>query len=94
LQVCDYIKSYAEHFDLNRDIRLNTPVQWIKRNPEDTKWVVCVKSEHGEEVNEFDRIALCDGLVSKATTPEFEGTKKFRGKIIHSQAYKRYVILY
>jgi cation diffusion facilitator CzcD-associated flavoprotein CzcO len=45
-------------------------------------------------VNEFDRIVLGDGLTSKAITPEFEGMKKFRGKIIHSQAYKRYVILH
>jgi cation diffusion facilitator CzcD-associated flavoprotein CzcO len=45
-------------------------------------------------VKEFDRIVLGDGLASKATTPEFEGMEKFRGKIIHSQAYNRYVILH
>ena len=53
-----------------------------------------MKGEQGEEVKEFDRIVLGDGLVSKATSPEFEGMKKFRGKIIHSQAYKRYVFLH
>jgi cation diffusion facilitator CzcD-associated flavoprotein CzcO len=53
-----------------------------------------VKGEQGEEVKEFDRIVLGDGLTSKATTPEFEGMEKFRGKIIHSQAYNRYAILH
>lgn len=90
-QACEYIKSYAAHFDLNRDIRLNTPVQRIKRNTEDTKWQVTVKCGDDEQTKDFDRLVMCSGLVTRAVTPKIEGIEKFKGKVLHVQAFKRYV---
>ncbi|KAF4631409.1 hypothetical protein G7Y89_g6721 [Cudoniella acicularis] len=87
-QVLDYIKSYAKHFDLERDVKLNTPVKWVKRNAENTAWKVCIESEKNEEIRDFDKVVFCHGLTYKAVTPEFEGMEKFKGKMIHCQAFK------
>lgn len=92
--MCEYIKAYAAHFDLMRDVRLNTSVQWIERNAEDTKWRVCTCHEGKEEICEFDRIAVCNGLSSKAVTPDFEGVEKFKGKMMHVQSFRRYTSSY
>jgi dimethylaniline monooxygenase (N-oxide forming) len=92
LQVCEYIKSYAEHFDLYRDVQLNTSVEWIKRNAENARWQVCVSDGKAEVIRDFDRIVMCSGSTFKAVTPPFEGIEKLKGKVIHVQAFKRYVI--
>lgn len=90
-QAFEYIKSYAAHFDLNRDVRLNTSVEHIKRNADDTKWEVTVKCGDEQQTKDFDRLVMCSGLVTKAVTPQFEGIEKFKGRVLHVQAFKRYV---
>ena len=92
MQTCEYIESYASHFDLHGDIQLNTAVKWIKRNNVDTKWQVCVISTGKEEIKDFDRVVMCNGLTAKAMIPKFEGSDKFSGEILHVQAFKELVM--
>ncbi|KAH8667603.1 flavin monooxygenase-like protein [Tricladium varicosporioides] len=88
-QVYEYIAAYAKHFDLLPHVQLNTPIQWVKRNPTDTHWRVCFGSGEYEGTRDFDKVVFCTGLATKAVTPEFEGMEKFKGKMIHCQAFKR-----
>ncbi len=90
-QTCDYIKSYAKHFDLEKYVQFNTSVKWIQRNSEDTKWQLCLGNEKGEEIRDFDKLVVCNGLTGRATTPKIEGIENFKGKSLHVQAFKRYV---
>ncbi|KAH7369630.1 flavin monooxygenase-like protein [Rhexocercosporidium sp. MPI-PUGE-AT-0058] len=88
-QTCEYIKSYASHFDLNKHVQLNTSVHWIKRNDDDTKWQVCTKQSEKEEIRDFDKVVMCSGLSTKAIVPKFEGEDMFKGDVIHVQSFKR-----
>ncbi|KAE8442765.1 hypothetical protein EG329_002853 [Mollisiaceae sp. DMI_Dod_QoI] len=88
-QTCDYIKSYAKHFDLEKYVQFNTSVKWIQRNSEDTKWQLCLGNEKGEEIRDFDKLVVCNGLTGRATTPKIEGIENFKGKSLHVQAFKR-----
>jgi len=72
-------------------VQVNTSVKWIKRNIENTKWQVRLKTAGTEETRDFDKVVICNGLTAKAVSPRFEGVEKFKGKIIHVQAFKRYV---
>ncbi|KAF8850813.1 FAD/NAD(P)-binding domain-containing protein [Acephala macrosclerotiorum] len=88
-QTCDYMKSYAKHFNLEQYIHFNTSVKYIQRNPKDTKWQLCIQSENGEEIKEFDKLVVCSGLTERATTPKIEGMEKFTGKMVHVQGFKK-----
>ncbi|KAH7383016.1 flavin monooxygenase-like protein [Cadophora sp. MPI-SDFR-AT-0126] len=88
-QTYEYIKSYASHFDLNRHIQLSTSVNWIKRNADDTKWQICTSCFGKEEIRDFDKVAICSGLSTKAIIPKFGGEENFKGQILHVQSYKR-----
>ncbi|KAH6721062.1 flavin monooxygenase-like protein [Leptodontidium sp. MPI-SDFR-AT-0119] len=89
LQTCDYIKSYASHFNLNQHVQLNTSVKWIKRNANDTKWQVCTSASGKEEIKDFDKVAICSGLSTEPIIPKFEGEDMFKGEIMHVQNFKR-----
>ncbi|CZR67488.1 related to flavin depend monooxygenase that catalyses the oxidation of rubrofusarin to 9-hydroxyrubrofusarin [Phialocephala subalpina] len=89
-QTCDYMKSYAKHFSLEQYIQFNTSVKYIKRNPTDTRWELCIVSgDEREEVKEFDKVVVCSGLTDRATTPKIEGMEKFTGEMRHVQAFKK-----
>ncbi|EKD14955.1 dimethylaniline monooxygenase 2 [Drepanopeziza brunnea f. sp. 'multigermtubi' MB_m1] len=87
-QTCDYIKSYASHFDLHRHVQLNTSVQWIKRSADDANWQVCTITSGKEEITDFYRVVIATGLSTVASIPKFENADAFKGKILHVQAFK------
>lgn len=72
-------------------MELNTSVQWIKRNTEGAKWQVRLKRAGREETKDFDKVVICSGLTAKPVIPTFKGMEDFKGKIIHIQAFKRFV---
>ena len=43
------------------------------------------------EVVEFDKVIFCTGAYQNPFVPKFGGSEGFRGKMIHSQAFKRFV---
>ncbi|KAJ8104402.1 flavin monooxygenase-like protein [Lipomyces tetrasporus] len=87
-QVSDYLKSYAQNFDLYRHIRFNTEVRKVERDADNTKWQLYLSGEKGEEVIDYDKVVFCSGLTALSRVPNIEGIQQFAGKVIHSQAFK------
>jgi dimethylaniline monooxygenase (N-oxide forming) len=69
---------------------LDTEVQKVVRNAEDTKWELhLIKNKTDHEIVEHDKVVFCTGAYQKPIIPDFEGSESFKGKLIHAQAYKR-----
>lgn len=88
------MESYARHFDLLRDILLNTTVRNVRRDDSDTKWLLDIETagtDRGETKSEtvlYDKVVFCHGYQTKAKIPHFEGEEAFTGTILHSQSYR------
>ncbi|KAK9433078.1 flavin monooxygenase-like protein [Lipomyces doorenjongii] len=87
--VAEYLKSYAIHFDLYRHIRLNTEVRQVVRAADSTKWQLHLSSERGDEIIEYDKVVFCSGITALSYVPEIKGIQQFKGRVLHSQAFKR-----
>lgn len=89
------MQSYAEHFKLTEHISFNSSVQVVNRNSDDSGWIVQVeKVGTGEKESRlFDKVVFCHGYQTKRVMPTFPGQDKFEGEIIHSQQYRRFVVL-
>ncbi|MCJ1401248.1 hypothetical protein MMC11_004460 [Xylographa trunciseda] len=88
-QVYDYFKDYVEHFAILPHVKLNTKVVKVVRSKDDTKWQVHIKSAEVKTSLEFDKVMFCNGLMEIPYIPRLEGREKFKGAVIHSQAFKR-----
>ncbi|KAI0601207.1 flavin-containing monooxygenase 9 [Biscogniauxia sp. FL1348] len=84
----EYMESYAEHFDLFKDIVFNASLKRVSRNKEDTKWLLEVVVDGELREFEYDKVALCHGYQTKAVMPVLEGRDKFKGSVIHSQEFR------
>jgi dimethylaniline monooxygenase (N-oxide forming) len=88
-EVCDYLVNYLVHFKLEPYARLNTAVRQITFDDEHQKWAVGIEGE-GESVEFFDKLVVAIGGINGIPTyPAIEGEDVFKGKIIHSRAFKR-----
>ena len=85
-QVFAYFKSYAEKFQLNKYIHLNTSVLKVAKADNYSssgQWVIHSKDlESGAEKEEtFDAVLLCSGHHADKYVPEFPGLSDFKGKV-------------
>ncbi|KAL0869190.1 hypothetical protein ABMA27_007471 [Loxostege sticticalis] len=84
----NYLKSYAEHFDLYKCIKFEHQAISVKKIENEWK----VKYKHvptGKEVEEkFDYVVVATGHHSKPYIPNFPGESLFKGNIIHSHDYR------
>lgn len=65
-------------------------MQKVVRNSDDTKWELhLLKSKTSYEIVQYDKVVFCTGAYQKPFIPNFEGSESFKGKMIHSQAFKR-----
>ncbi|KAL9112572.1 MAG: hypothetical protein Q9227_003143 [Pyrenula ochraceoflavens] len=87
-ETLEYLESYAKHFKLHEHIQLETAVTSIQRDEVRECWNIHVKSPKGEDVLPFDKVVIATGQYSSPYTPQFPGTDLFKGKMIHSQAFK------
>ncbi len=78
----DYLRSFADHFDLRRHIELHRKVVQIVP-VEDNRWQVTF--DDGES-RIYKAVLLCNGHHWCRRFPEYEGT--FDGQLIHSKDYK------
>ncbi|KAI6189026.1 hypothetical protein M3Y98_00417900 [Aphelenchoides besseyi] len=85
--VMNYVRAYAKHFDLTKYVKLNTEVKIIRRNSDETKWIVKLSSGQ-EEL--FDKLMLCTGHHSIPQTPTFPGVRNFQGRTLHAKEYRDY----
>lgn len=84
-QYLKYLQSYATHHDLLQYVRFETHVEHIERDGE--RWRVRSTGPAGAQVDEFDAIAICSGIVHRPHIPTLPDQERFRGEIIHSSSY-------
>lgn len=80
-QVLDYFRTYAEAFDLTRDIQLNSTVERIE--PHEGKWRVQVAGESTPRT--YEGVVVANGHHHKPHWPSFRGS--FSGEAIHVRDY-------
>ncbi|KAL6048667.1 Flavin-containing monooxygenase, variant 2 [Balamuthia mandrillaris] len=84
-----YILSYVDHFKLWPHVRLNHCVKTVRKK-EGRWWISVLDKEKGEEqLERFDVMMVCTGLVGKPKIPKDEPNfVGFTGEYIHSAYYK------
>ncbi|XP_063831480.1 senecionine N-oxygenase-like isoform X1 [Ostrinia nubilalis] len=84
----NYLKSYAEHFDLYKHIKFQHHVTSVKKI--DDIWRVKYKHipTENEFEEEFEYVVVAAGHHSKPHRPIFPGEDLFKGTIIHSHDYR------
>jgi len=81
VQVSDYFKSFAKHFDLYPSIRFNTDVHKIEQR--DGSW----RATFGDgSTDDYESVIFANGHLSDPLTPKIPG--EFRGKLMHAKDYK------
>lgn len=85
IQLLNYFKSYAQHFDLNKYIRFNTTVVHVKRTDEQ-KWLVQFKDTQGTHEVLYDYLLVANGHHWDPYLPHYPGD--FSGDLFHSHQYK------
>ncbi|MFL5801719.1 MAG: NAD(P)-binding domain-containing protein, partial [Roseiflexaceae bacterium] len=86
--VLTYLHDYADHFQLRKHIRLNTPVEAAVRT-ETGQWQLTVRAADGQPVKElFDALVVCSGLYRQPSTPAYPGIETYPGRLAHSATYK------
>ncbi|XP_021261046.1 dimethylaniline monooxygenase [N-oxide-forming] 3-like isoform X2 [Numida meleagris] len=88
-----YIRDYAQHFDLLRHIRFKTLVTKIRKRPDFSatgQWEVVTRRDGKEEAAVFDAVMVCTGHHVYPNLPlaHFPGIEKFKGCYLHSREYK------
>uniref|UniRef100_UPI002540642E dimethylaniline monooxygenase [N-oxide-forming] 2-like n=1 Tax=Euleptes europaea TaxID=460621 RepID=UPI002540642E len=91
--VMEYLRMYAEHFQLLDYIHLKTTVCSIQKHPDFTatgQWVVCTEKDGRRESAVFDAVMVCSGRYAEMNLPldSFPGIKKFKGRYLHSWEYR------
>jgi dimethylaniline monooxygenase (N-oxide forming) len=101
-QVQRYLESYVEHFDLKPYLRLNTTVNSVAINDEQTEWTVNSTSANpngraSEATRTFDYLVVCNGIFSQPLIPAYEGAGEFvqsGGVICHTSQLNDAVIVH
>ncbi|KAI0378666.1 FAD/NAD(P)-binding domain-containing protein [Hypomontagnella monticulosa] len=87
-QLAEYFDSYASHFGLHDHICFNTTVRRVTRNTSKDVWDVHITNPDGDTVLSFDKVVFGHGCESVPLWPPMPNREKFRGIVMHSQAYK------
>lgn len=89
----DYLREFAEHFDLLKYIQFKTTVLSVTQRPdfsETGQWDVVTETEGKQDRAVFDAVMVCTGQFLSPHLPleSFPGIRKFKGQILHSQEYR------
>uniref|UniRef100_A0A3Q3Q7R1 Flavin-containing monooxygenase n=1 Tax=Monopterus albus TaxID=43700 RepID=A0A3Q3Q7R1_MONAL len=93
-QLLQYLRLYANHFDLLRFINFQTTVRSVVQRPDFSlsgQWdLVTVNRDGEEERHVFDAVLVCSGQYNHPVLPlsDFPGYETFSGKFYHSWEYK------
>jgi dimethylaniline monooxygenase (N-oxide forming) len=95
----EYLRMYADHFQLTRHIRFHTEVSHVKEVPvadrwNTGQWIVTSKDlVTGSTTSEYyDAIFICVGHENVKYMPDVEGQKDFKGRILHTHDYRLYAL--
>lgn len=88
-EIWEYLDSYANQFDLKKNIKFTHLVKKIKPIAED-KWNVTVIDlrKNATQSNIFDAVVICNGRNFLPNIPVIDGHDKFKGKIMHSHDFR------
>lgn len=85
----NYLRSYADHFNLSEYIKFNHLV--IRVRPiENDRWELIAHNllEDKFITTIYDIVFVCNGHFFEPFIPNFEGTKEFKGELIHSHDFR------
>ncbi|XP_005103654.1 flavin-containing monooxygenase FMO GS-OX-like 4 [Aplysia californica] len=91
-----YLEDYATHFDLWKDIKFHTKVDYIRpvsdeKSKFQTRWEVTTCDVHklGQKQKEvFDAVLVCNGHYAIPMIPDIPGKETFVGQVVHSHNYR------
>ena len=92
--ILSYLKDTAHEYDIEKHVRYRQQVVRASWSSEDARWTVEVETPGGTTGDGQDRKSLtcnflhmCSGYYNydAGYTPDFQGTDRFRGRIIHPQ---------
>ncbi|XP_008586858.1 PREDICTED: dimethylaniline monooxygenase [N-oxide-forming] 1 [Galeopterus variegatus] len=92
-QFLEYLKMYANQFNLLKRIQFKTKVCSVTKRPDFTfsgQWEVVTLHEGKQESAVFDAVMVCTGFLTIPYLPldSFPGINSFRGQYFHSRQYK------
>jgi hypothetical protein len=87
-QALQYLRDYAERFDLPRHFRFGTLVRRVEPVSEkaDSLWRVTVDSGLGPEAAVYRGVVIANGIHAEPLVPRFAG--RFDGELMHTSAYR------
>ncbi len=81
-QILNYLKDYAQHFNLYQNIKFDTAVKSLNQNSDST-WAV--EFTDGKTVN-YEKVICASGMQWDPVKPSIPGN--FNGQVIHSVEYR------
>ena len=85
--VLQYLRHYAEHFDLLRHVELESEL--VRAVHDQNGWRLDVLAAGRERTERFDAIAVCTGMYWHPLWPKLTGLQSFDGQVLHSSDFKR-----
>lgn len=83
-EIFAHCQSIAEHYDLYRDICLQTEVQQIRWDAELQRWIIT--TNHGDSMR-ARFVAMANGYLQKPKLPGIEGISDFAGHTFHTSRW-------
>ena len=84
-EIFAHCQSIAEHYDLYRDICLQTEVQQIRWDAELQRWIIT--TNHGDSMR-ARFVAMANGYLQKPKLPGIEGISDFAGHTFHTSRWE------
>jgi cation diffusion facilitator CzcD-associated flavoprotein CzcO len=83
-EIFAHCQRIAEHYDLYRDICLQTEVNQIRWETDVSRWVI--STNHGDEIR-ARFVAMANGYLQKPKLPGIEGISGYRGHTFHTSRW-------
>jgi len=83
-EIFAHCQRIAEHYDLYRDICLQTEVHEIRWDPELSRWII--STNHGDAI-QARYVAMANGYLQKPKLPGIEGISAYTGHAFHTSRW-------
>lgn len=85
--ILNYVEETAREYGIDQHIRYDTRVKHAAWSSAEARWEVVAETGAGERRFTCNFLFLCTGYYNyaRAYLPEFEGTDRFAGRIVHPQ---------
>lgn len=83
-EIFAHCRAIAEHYDLYRNACLQTEVQEIRWDSDDSRWVIA--TNHGDAIR-ARFVSMANGYLQKPKLPGIEGITEFEGHAFHTSRW-------